>query len=71
MTEKKPLSPSDKDFIRLILRSPDRGEGWRSVSKVCWPLVTGFSKPELIDVDQMGSCVRLTPEGEIVATYLT
>lgn len=63
------ISTQDKDFLRLIARSPDRGDGWRSVSKVCWTLVEQFGTPELIEVDSDNMRVRLTPDGEALVTF--
>lgn len=63
------LSQHDKDFLRLLMRSPDRGEGWRSVSERCWPLVEAFGTPELLEIDTPNRRCRLTPDGEAVATF--
>lgn len=57
-----------KDTLRLIQRSPDRGEGWRSVSEVCWPLVCDLS-PDLVDLDADNSRVRMTDKAVAVLTY--
>ncbi len=63
------ISDQDKDFLRLVGRSPDRGDGWRSVSEVCWQLVEKFGTPELIEVDAANKRVRLTEEGEAVLMF--
>jgi len=63
------LKPQDADFLRLVNRSPDRGDGWRSVSKTCWPLVTAFTTPELIEIDEPNMLVRLTDEGQAVVDF--
>lgn len=63
------LSDFDKDVLKLIQRSPDRGDGWRSVSTTCWPLIEGFRTPELIEVDGDSKRVRLTEDGVAVVTF--
>ena len=65
------LSKQDSEFLRLIGRSPDRGDGWRSVSAVCWPLVEQFGTPELLEIDKENSRVRLTADGVTVLEYAT
>jgi len=45
------LNDKELGFLRLILRSPDRGDGWRSVSSVVWPLVESFTQPDLIEIE--------------------
>ncbi len=52
-----------------INRSPDRGDGWRSVSETCWPLIESFGTPELIETDKDNMRVRLTDKGSAVATF--
>lgn len=67
------MSDRAKQFLRLLLRSPDRGDGWRLVSKMVWPLVQDFEHPELIEFiqDPDGTNrVRLTERGKIVADYV-
>jgi hypothetical protein len=69
------LTDRETGFIQLILRSPDRGEGWRTVSAAVWPLVVKltYSRPELIEVDpgESGGRVRLTAQGKTISNYLT
>ena len=64
------LSGQDKSFMSLILRSPNRGDGWRTVSDTCWPLVVMFTAKDLIEVDEENKRVRLSPEGETIAMYM-
>ena len=66
---------TDKEIntIRLIMRSPDLGLGWRNVSSACWPLVDGFTKPELIETKKNsdgGGTVRLSERGAVLSDYL-
>ena len=62
------LSIKDKQFIALLLRSPDTGDGWRNVSKIVWPLVTVFAHQELIETKE--GAVRLSALGKTVITYI-
>jgi hypothetical protein len=66
------LNDKELGFLRLILRSPDRGDGWRSVSSVVWPLVESFTQPDLIEIEPSadGGRVRLSPRGAIVIDYI-
>lgn len=72
MTDRAPLTERERGFLALVLRSPDLGEGWRSVSATLWPMVTGFTRPELIETWEAGDArrVRLTEAGQIVVRYL-
>jgi len=63
------LSPKDITFLKLLLRSPDVGEGWRNVSKTVWPLISQFPHRELIRV-RNGNQVRLSGRGKIVVDYI-
>lgn len=63
-----------KPFIQLLLRSPNRVDGWRSISDT----LSAFAAqqctlaPELfeLDHDDHGFRIRLTERGEIIANYL-
>lgn len=63
------ICQQDKNFLRLIERSPDCGDGWRSVSAVVWPLVEQFETPELIEIDKPGMRVRPTESGQAVIDF--
>jgi len=63
------ISNADKEFLRLVTRSPDRGDGWRSVSSACWALVEQFGTPELLEVDKHNMRVRLTEAGVAVVQF--
>ena len=67
------LAEREIDFLRLLLRSPDNGDGWRYVSKVLWTLVEKFGRPELIEAiptEDGSGHVRLTERGLIVCDYI-
>lgn len=64
------ISDNSRSFLKLLLRSPDRGDGWRAVSEGVWPLVTGFKEQELLELDTDAKRVRLSPSGQTVAEYL-
>jgi len=63
------MSTQDKDFLRLVSRSPDCGAGWRHVSHTCWALVEQFHEPQLIEVDKANMRVRLTEAGNVVVKF--
>lgn len=67
MTE---LSQQDKNFLALILRSPNIGDGWRQVSKTLWPLVDMFGRQELIEINKDELRIRLSETGKIVIDYI-
>lgn len=66
------LSENQTIFLKLVLRSPDVGDGWRNVSRVLWNLIEeqAESLPELIEIDKEAFRLRFTKEGEIVVRYL-
>ena len=67
------LTDQQRDLLRLIQRSPDRGQGWRTVSKVLWPIVKGGLPDDLaetIETDDGKGSIRLTPRGQAVLDYL-
>jgi hypothetical protein len=64
------ITDNNRSFLKLLLRSPDIGDGWRQVSDVVWPLVSGFDKKELLELNEDEKRVRLSPDGLVVANYL-
>lgn len=67
------LDEKHNPFIRLILRSPDVGDGWRNVSQVLRKTVlAGISEfPELYETRELaGLQVRLSERGNVVKDYL-
>jgi len=66
-----PVSQESRDILALISRSPDRGEGWRTVSPILWEeLIVPFPDKELLELDESNHKVRLSTKGVIVAEYL-
>ena len=59
----------DKDVLRLVARSPDRGDGWRTVSDVCWPLIESFTAAGLLEIDEHSRRVRLTNSANVLLDY--
>lgn len=60
--EKDQLQP----LLKLVLRSPDAGEGWRNVNDKYWKHVQGLPS----DLAEYGDHkIRLTAGGEAVAKY--
>lgn len=66
------LTNSQENFLRLILRSPDIGEGWRRFSKQVWPLIENFGRKEMLEVDgtKEGGKIRLSERGLVVCDYI-
>lgn len=65
------ITRQDKDFMQLISRTRDCGDGWRNVSTMCWQLVERFTTPELLEIGQENRRVRFTQEGLAVLKYAT
>lgn len=68
-----PLSQNDNSFLRLLMRSPDKGEGWRAVSETCRPLIDSFAHQELLEkkTNEDGFLmVRLSDRGAVLVDYL-
>lgn len=66
------LTDRETGFLRLLLRSPDQGEGWRKVSPVVWPLVEQFTRQEVIETEAApdGGRVRLSERGRVLVDYI-
>jgi hypothetical protein len=66
------LTDNQAIFIKLLLKSPDRGDGWRSVSTVMWKHTKekAAETPDLLELDDDGMRVRLTDKGQVIAEYL-
>lgn len=58
------------DTIKLIQRSPDRGDGWRSCSRVLFDGLISIMPDELVEKDEEGLRVRLTKDGETLAAWM-
>jgi preprotein translocase subunit SecA len=63
------LTDYDKDMIRLLQRSTDRGDGWRTVSPTLWKLFDTVDK-DLFELDEENRKVRLTETGLTLAMYI-
>lgn len=66
------ISDNSRGFLKLLLRSPDIGEGWRKVSKTTRPLVEKFPEKELLEIQDHAdgtARVRLSEKGRIVVEY--
>jgi hypothetical protein len=70
--------PQDQiDFLRLVLRSPDAGEGWRPVGKMLLPMVTQYAAKErlaelveVVPADDGTGKIRLTERGAVAVAYM-
>jgi len=60
------MNQSNKDFLKLIKRSPDRGDGWRSISDQLLPLCESAANamPDLLEFEKENSRIRLTEMGK-------
>ncbi len=60
------MTQDQKDFLHLINRSPDRGDGWRSISNVLLPTCKKLAGelPELLEFEEENSRIRFTEKGE-------
>jgi hypothetical protein len=62
------------DFIRLVMRSPDVGEGWRSVSNALRKFAesTASKRPEIYETKTESGALmlRLSLRGKILADYV-
>jgi hypothetical protein len=63
------ITEEQKIMLDLIYRSPDRGDGWRSVSPALWKHVVAQAHSKLTELDHEGHRVRFTADGEILMTY--
>lgn len=67
------LTQPERDLLRLVQRSDDAGDGWRSVSAPLWKAVEAHSRRELLELEPSsggGGRVRLTGRALIVLEYL-
>lgn len=68
------LSNKHTNFIILIKRSPDLGDGWRKVSNMLQAFFTGVidEHPELYETKEENSIfyVRLSERGQILGDYV-
>lgn len=69
-----PLTRNQKNFISLVSRSPDVGDGWRMVSQALEKHTQSYVRdlPDLFEVkrDNEQFMLRFSEEGKIVAKYL-
>ena len=64
------LTDAQSSTLQLILRSPDRGEGWRQCSEILFAAIIVPMPHELVEVNTVTRQVRLTTEGASVARWL-
>jgi uncharacterized protein (DUF736 family) len=60
-------------FIKLLLRSPDVGDGWRNVSNILRKTIEAgiASAPELYETRELGGLqIRLSERGNVLKDYL-
>lgn len=68
------LSDEQVNLIRLIKRSPDRGEGWRKISDNLAPYFSrvAATRSELYEIKTTDDAffIRLSERGQIVGDYV-
>lgn len=68
------LTQQQRDFLRLILRSPDVGDNWRSVSRMLTPVSQTMvaENPELFETEDRDGVfhIRLSERGSVVIDYV-
>lgn len=64
------LSTLAKNTLWLFERSPKDDDGWASCSNVAMGVVIKNIPPELIEIDEENSRIRLTHDGAVVLRYL-
>ena len=59
-----------RNFLRLVKRSPDVGDGWKKCGEMLWPFAQKVPE-ELMErePDEVGGRVRVTPMGDAVCKY--
>ena len=64
------LTFDQRSLMKLILRSPDLGDGWRQCSDLLWPHVRRVYDqiPELFEVNDLQQ-IRISPEGTIALKW--
>lgn len=54
-------STSLKEFLDLLNRSPDLGDGWRQVSETLWPFVEDLTEEKTLEINHELKRVRFKP----------
>ena len=63
------LTQQQSDTMKLLIRSPDQGDGWRVCSKVIFERLVQLMPSELIEKDAVNNRCRLTVEGRVVSEW--
>jgi hypothetical protein len=63
------ITTQEKETIRLLMRTEDRGEGWRQCATKIYENLFSVMPDELVEKDAELLRVRLTPAGEAVAKW--
>jgi len=64
------LTQQQMDTLRLIMRSPDNGDGWRMCSSILFEKVIIPMSNELVEKDVDQKMVRLTDEGKTIFKWM-
>lgn len=65
------ISAEQRNFLRLIQRSL-KGREWANVSNVLWAYSSEMAKsiPELVEIDEKHSRIKLTEKGLTILEYM-
>lgn len=63
------LTQQQLSSIKLIDRSPDKGEGWRKCSQPIFEKIIIPMPDELVEKDTHNLMARLTPDGQVIAKW--
>jgi len=64
------LTNEQRKVLQLVLRSPDRGEGWRTCSQAAFDNLVMPMPDELFEKDAEQRRVRLTEKGNAIAEWM-
>lgn len=64
------LTDAQMNGLRLVMRSPDSGDGWRKCSKILFEKVILPMPDELFEKDVANQMVRLTEKGLTLVEWL-
>lgn len=64
------ITQEQKSTLSLLMRSPDRGDGWRTCSPVLFEKLIVPMPDELVEKDAENLKCRLTAEGNTLVEWL-
>ena len=64
------LTQEQKATLDLIMRSPDRGEGWRTCASILFEKLIVPMPDELVEKDMEQRKCRLTEQGKTLVAWM-